>query len=76
VISTDNQGPNFGLYRGRIEGDRLVYESADATLPRIRLSWILTDATHCAWRNEFTLDGSTWSHIEEYRMEVAGHLLG
>lgn len=69
--SADNQGPNFGLYRGRIEGDRLVYESVDQALPRIRLSWILKDATHCAWRNEFTLDGTTWGLIEEYQMEVA-----
>jgi hypothetical protein len=70
--SVDNQGPNFGLYRGRIEGQRLVYESIDAALPRIRLSWILQGDTHCAWRNEFTLDGSTWNLIEEYRMEALG----
>ncbi len=66
--STDNQGPNLGVYRGRIDGDRLVYESLDASLPRIRLTWILSDAGHCSWRNELTLDGSTWSLIEEYEM--------
>ena len=70
--SADNQGPNIGLYRGRIEGSRLVYESIEDRLPRIRLTWILEDATHCAWRNEYTLDGETWILIEEYRMEKAG----
>jgi len=69
--SADNQGPNLGLYRGRIEGDRLIYESVDTTLPRIRLTWILDDPEHCRWRNEITLDGSTWSLIEEYAMSVA-----
>jgi hypothetical protein len=72
ATSADNQGPNLGLYRGRVEGDRLIYESLQEGLPRIRLTWILTDATHCAWRNEFTVDGETWGLIEEYQMEVAG----
>jgi hypothetical protein len=66
--SADNQGPNMGLYRGRIEGDRLVYESLQEGLPRIRLAWILEDPEHCTWRNEYTLDGSTWTLIEEYAM--------
>ena len=69
--SADNQGPNLGLYRGRLEGDRLVYESLQDGLPRIRLTWILDDDTHCRWRNELTLDGVTWSLIEEYEMTVA-----
>jgi hypothetical protein len=71
--SADNQGPNLGLYRGRIvDGDQLVYESLDARLPRIRLTWLLDDAEHCRWRNEITLDGATWSLIEEYAMVAAG----
>jgi hypothetical protein len=70
--SADNQGPNLGLYRGRLDGDRLVYESLQDELPRIRLTWILDDATHCRWRNEFTLDGATWSLIEEYVMVAPG----
>lgn len=69
--SADNQGPNLGLYRGRLEGDRLVYESLQEGLPRIRLTWILADPDHCAWRNEYTLDGSSWTLVEEYAM-VAG----
>jgi len=69
--SADNQGPNLGLYRGRIEGDRLTYESLQEGLPRIRLSWIPMDADHCTWRNEYTLDGLTWNLIEEYEMEAS-----
>jgi len=70
--SADNQGPNLGLYRGRIEGDRLIYESVTAERPRIRLTWILDDASHCRWRNEFTLDDASWTLIEEYHMVLAG----
>ena len=66
--SADNNGPNFAIYRGQIDGDRLVYESFQATLPRIRLTWILTDSDLATWRNEYTLDGETWNLIEEYQM--------
>jgi len=69
--SADNNGPNLAIYRGRIEGDRLVYESLQEALPRIRLTWILKGSDHATWRNEFTLDGQTWGLIEDYEM-VAG----
>ena len=68
--SADNSGPNLAIFRGRLEDDRLVYESLAEGLPRIRLTWILDDETHARWRNEYTLDGSTWTLIEEYRMET------
>lgn len=66
--SADNNGPNLAIYRGWIDGDRLVYESLNASLPRIRLTWILAGPDHATWRNEFTLDGETWSLIEAYEM--------
>ena len=68
--SADNNGPTLEVYRGRIEGNRLVYESLSDSLPRIRLTWTLRDPDHCAWRNEYTLDGENWTLIEEYAMEV------
>ena len=68
ACSADNNGPNLAIYRGRIDGDRLIYESLQASLPRIRLTWILADPDHATWRNEFTLDGETWSLIEQYEM--------
>jgi hypothetical protein len=70
--SADNNGPTLEIYRGRLDGDTLVYESLKEALPRIRLTWVLTDPTHCTWRNEYTIDGQTWQLIEEYRMEVDG----
>lgn len=71
ACSADNNGPTLGSYRGRLErDDRLVYESLDASLPRIRLTWILDGPDHARWRNEITLDGTTWSLIEEYAMEA------
>jgi len=72
ATSADNNGPNMALYRGWIDGDRLIYESMSTTVPRIRLTWLLKDPTHATWRNEYTLDGETWNLIEEYAMTVAG----
>jgi hypothetical protein len=69
--SADNNGPNLAIYRGRIDGNRLVYESLQDGLPRIRLTWILADPDHCRWRNEITLDGQTWNLIDEYEMVAA-----
>ena len=68
--SADNNGPTLALYRGRIDGNTLIYESLQESLPRIRLTWILADPDRATWRNEFTLDGETWSLIEEYEMEA------
>jgi hypothetical protein len=66
--SADNNGPNLAIYRGRIDGNRLIYESLGDALPRIRLTWILDDEQHARWRNEYTLDGTAWILVEEYEM--------
>jgi hypothetical protein len=66
----DNNGPTLDIYRGRIDGDRLVYEPVNEQLPRIRMTWELTGPAHCRWRNEVTLEGRTWGLIEEYDMEL------
>jgi len=68
--STDNNGPSLAIYRGWIDGDRLIYESLNASLPRIRLTRILAGPDHATWRNECTLDGETWGLIEQYEMVV------
>ncbi len=68
AYSADNNGPSLATYRGQIEGSQLIYESIGETLPRIRLTWILVDPEHATWRNEYTVDGSTWTLIEEYAM--------
>ena len=69
--SADNNGPSLAIFRGRMEGKQLVYEAIGDALPRIRLTWILADPEHATWRNEYTLDGSTWTLIEEYAMHAA-----
>jgi hypothetical protein len=32
--------------------------------------WMLTDPTRCTWHDESTLDGASWSLIEEYATDV------
>jgi hypothetical protein len=71
AASADNNGPTLAIYRGRIQGNRLVYEPIQQDLPRIRLTCELRDPRHCAWRNEYTLDGESWNLIEEYDMDLA-----
>jgi len=74
--SADDQGPTLAMFRGRIEGRTLVYESMSDARPLIRLTWILQDADHCLWRNEASLDGVTRTLVEEYRMEAASRDVG
>jgi hypothetical protein len=53
------------VMRGRIDGDRLVFESlADAPV-RVRLTWELTGSA-LTWRNEMAVAGGPWSLVEEY----------
>jgi hypothetical protein len=72
AASADNNGPSIAIYRGRIDGDRLVYEPIDASLPRIRLTWDLSSPDAPLWKNEITFDGETWGLIEAYRLQPAG----
>ena len=60
------------VYHGRIEGDRLVFESLEGVAPRLRLTWDASDPGVIFWRNEMSLDeGSSWFLIEEYAMVPA-----
>jgi hypothetical protein len=70
ACSADNNGPTLAIYRGQIDGNTLVYESLQEGFPRIRLTWFLRDPDHCTWRNEYTLDGDTWTLIEAYEMDA------
>jgi hypothetical protein len=69
ACSADNNGPTLAVYRGELRDNALVYEPIGDSLPRIRLTWLLDDETHARWRNEISLDGSTWRLIEEYAMK-------
>ncbi|HET9985915.1 MAG TPA: DUF1579 family protein [Longimicrobiales bacterium] len=54
------------VMRGRIEGDRLHFESTGEPPVRIRLLWDLSDPAHVVWRNELSVGGGPWSLVEEY----------
>ena len=66
----DNYG-HADVYRGRIDGDRLVFESMGDTGPRLRFTWDAADPTVTTWRNEMALEGGAWFLIEEYPMVPA-----
>jgi hypothetical protein len=59
------------VYRGRIDGDRLVFESMGDTGPRLRFTWDASDPRVTTWRNELALEGGAWFLIEEYPMVPA-----
>lgn len=63
----DNYG-HTGIMRGRIEGDRLVFETVDAGPVRLRMVWDATDPADITWRNESSVDGVAWELIESYHM--------
>jgi hypothetical protein len=63
----DNYG-HTGVYRGRIEGDRLVFESMQDTGPRLRFTWDASDPGVIGWRNEMAAPDGSWFLIEEYSM--------
>src|SRR5918994_1323994 len=47
----DNYG-NADVYRGRIEGDRLVFESMPGSATHLRFTWDASDPGVIKWRNE------------------------
>lgn len=65
----DNYG-HAAVYRGRIEGDRLVFEPVDPGGPAIRFTWDAGEPGLIRWRNEVGMPDGTWFLIEEYPMTV------
>jgi Protein of unknown function (DUF1579) len=63
----DNYG-HADVYRGCIDGDRLVFESMGDRGPRLRFTWDASDPTVTTWRNEMAIDEGPWFLIEEYPM--------
>jgi hypothetical protein len=62
----DNYGHAM-TFDGRIEGDRLIFESPHDAPVRLRFTW--TDTPGIAlWRNELAVGPDAWSLIEEYAM--------
>jgi hypothetical protein len=64
----DNYG-RAALLRGRIVADQMVFESISDQPPFIRLTWELSPQGSILWRNEMSLDGSSWMLVEDYEIE-------
>jgi hypothetical protein len=64
---TDNYG-HAAVYRGRIEGDCLIFESLEDEGIRLRFTWDASDPDVITWRNEMKTGDGPWFLIEEYRM--------
>jgi Protein of unknown function (DUF1579) len=67
AVMADNYG-HTGVYRGRIESDRLVFESMQDTAPRLRFTWDASAPGVIGWRNEMAAPDGSWFLIEEYSM--------
>jgi hypothetical protein len=65
----DNYGHAM-VYRGWIEGDRLVFESLGDASVRLRFTWEAADGV-LNWRNEMAVGEGQWFLIEEYPMVPA-----
>jgi hypothetical protein len=67
---------NTDVYRGYIDGDRLVFESMPDAPVRLRFTWDASDPAVTRWRNEMTQPDGSWFLIEEYPMvEVSSALV-
>ena len=67
AVMADNYG-HADMYRGRVEGDRLVFESMRDTGPRLRFTWDASGPGVITWRNEMAAADGSWFLIEEYTM--------
>jgi hypothetical protein len=61
----DNYG-HADVMRGRIDGDRLTFETIGDAPVRLRLVWDRSDPADLVWRNEMSVGGAPWSLVEEY----------
>lgn len=60
------------VLHGWIEDDRMIFESIGDRLPRLRLTWDAGSADSVLWRNEMSLDGTTWTLVEDYEITPSG----
>ena len=67
AVMTDNYG-HADVYRGHIDGDRLIFESMEGPGIRLRFTWDASDPDVIIWRNEMTTGDGSWFLIEEYPM--------
>jgi hypothetical protein len=67
AVMTDNYG-HAEVFRGRIDGDRLVFQSLEGAAAQLRFTWDASDPAVITWRNEMAIGDGSWFLIEEYRM--------
>jgi hypothetical protein len=63
----DNYG-HAEVLSGRIEGDRMTFESIGERPVRILLVWDISQPDDMTWRNEMSLTDGVWTLVEEYHM--------
>jgi hypothetical protein len=64
ALTADNYGRALAM-KGRIDCDRLVFETASQGM-KFRLTWDASSPGVIHWRNETSPDGKTWSLVESY----------
>jgi hypothetical protein len=52
--------------RGRIDGDRLTFETVGEAPVRVRLEWDVSDPPRILWRNEISVADGPFALVEEY----------
>lgn len=57
------------VMRGRLDGDRLIFETIGEPAVRLRLTWDAADPGDLLWRNEMSVGGAPWFLVEEYHMK-------
>ena len=67
TLGADNYG-HAAVYRGQIDGDRLIFESMQDAGIRLRFTWDASNPDVITWRNEMTTGDGAWFLIEEYPM--------
>lgn len=64
----DNYG-HAGVMRGRLDGERLTFESLGGGPVSLRMVWDLTDPKAMTWRNEMSVGNAPFALVEEYALE-------
>ncbi len=65
AVGADTNGVAF-IFRGEIQGDRLVMESLGDGPVKLRFTWDARDPKALTWKNEMSMGGGPWSLIEKY----------
>jgi hypothetical protein len=68
----DNYG-HAEVMCGRIDGDRLVFDTIGAPVP-LRMTWDASDPAAITWVNELRTPDGQWQLIETYRMTPIGSM--